>query len=141
MKGLTTHFARPPPPEPGLVSRQNLDTTPLPSLSLPPGGDSNATNAKTESGDNPGASGCGGLYLVPQTLYKLHPDFDRLVAGVLEADRTGCVLFIRAEQAVLEERLARRMTRVLLATGVSPERVLFVPRCANNLVREYEQLS
>ena len=27
------------------------------------------------------------LYLVPQTLYKLHPDFDLLLKGVLEAER------------------------------------------------------
>lgn len=71
---------------------------------------------------------CGALYLVPQTLYKLHPDFDRLVAGVLSADPSGCAVFIRAVEAYMTERVARRMSRTLLAAGVERERVVFVPR-------------
>lgn len=140
MKGLTTYFARPSPPEPGLVTRNLLEMTPLSFKNPPPlGGDSIATSANTASRGNPGALGCGGLYLVPQTLYKLHPDFDRLVVGVLREDQTGCVLFIRAEEAAMEERLARRMTRVLLAAGLSSERVLFVPRCVMSEVVDGEE--
>lgn len=71
---------------------------------------------------------CAALYLVPQTLYKLHPDFDRLVAGVLSLDRSGCVVFIRAVEASMTEMLAQRITESLYDAGVGAERVIFVPR-------------
>lgn len=71
---------------------------------------------------------CGALYLVPQTLYKLHPDFDELVAGVLRLDRSGCAVFIRASEPSMTEMLAQRMSRTLSEAGVGSERIVFVPR-------------
>lgn len=72
-------------------------------------------------------SSCGALYLVPQTLYKLHPDFDRLVAGVLNLDRSGCAVFIRAVEASMTDMLVQRMSRTLSSAGVGSERIVFVP--------------
>lgn len=74
------------------------------------------------------SSSCGALYLVPQTLYKLHPDFDDLVAGVLSLDRSGCAVFIRAFEPSMTEMLAQRMSRTLSNAGVGSERIVFVPR-------------
>ncbi|CAM9840836.1 unnamed protein product, partial [Hapterophycus canaliculatus] len=76
----------------------------------------------------PSASSCGALYLVPQTLYKLHPDFDNLVAGVLTLDPSGCVALIKALETSMTDKLARRMSGALSAAGVRPERLVFVPR-------------
>lgn len=111
MQGLTTRFGRPASPKPGLVSREILGIPPRPS---------------STSDDQRAA--CGALYVVPQTLFKLHPDFDRLVVGVLSADPSGCVVFIRAEEASMTEALAQRMSRTVFGAGVAPERVVFVRR-------------
>lgn len=141
MEGLTTRFARPSPPEPGIVTRDSLGIPPRPnptrvpdeipddaslSASFPPtlrndgGGEAVASN---------GARTCGALYLVPQTLYKLHPDFDRLVAGILRKDLSGCVVFIQAFEAEITQGLARRMSATLRAEGViEPERTIFIRR-------------
>ena len=66
--------------------------------------------------------------MVPQALFKLHPDFDRLVVGVLRADPSGCVVFIRAADASMTEALVQRMSRTVFGAGVLPERVVFVRR-------------
>ncbi|CAN0092911.1 unnamed protein product, partial [Ectocarpus sp. 8 AP-2014] len=158
MKGLTTRFGRPTPSVPGLVTRENLGIPPRILPPAPSGSPSQVSSGgiavATPTGpasleadeapsfaadEEPGRTAvdgralalpptCGALYLVPQTLYKLHPDFDRLVAGVLSADPSGCAVFIRALEAYMTEGLTRRMSRTLLAAGVERERVVFVPR-------------
>ncbi|CAN0374303.1 unnamed protein product, partial [Discosporangium mesarthrocarpum] len=69
------------------------------------------------------------LYLVPQTLYKLHPDFDKLLRGVLSADLTGCVCLLVAGTAGggITERLAGRLRRSLTKEDLI-RRVIFVRR-------------
>lgn len=154
MEGLTTRFGRPASAKPALVTRETLG---IPRLPLKPGDARHPSGftatANTIEGSTAAVSGsgsvqhddvagriasdgerrslppsCGALYLVPQTLYKLHPDFDRLVAGVLRADLSGCVVFIKALEASITEDLVRRMSRTLLAAGVAAERVILVPR-------------
>jgi len=63
MKGLTTYFEHPVSPREG-VGREFFE--------LPADGN---------------------MYLCPQTLYKLHPDFDRLIVGILDGDADGFVVF------------------------------------------------
>lgn len=137
MKGLTTRFTRPPPPKSGLVSRESLGIPPRP-LS-PPGSAPPAFGLDTETASTSSRNdlpedlasrslSCEALYLVPQTLYKLHPDFDTLVAGVLKADVSGCVVFIRAFETVTTEALVGRMSKALLAAGVGFERAIFIGR-------------
>lgn len=83
MKGLTTRFSRPASPKPGLVTRGDMGIPQRPS--------------------------CEALYMVPQTLFKLHPDFDRLVAGILGTDPSGCVgLGTRLQQKAWCEGCRRR---------------------------------
>ncbi|CAM9872834.1 unnamed protein product, partial [Scytosiphon promiscuus] len=155
MKGLTTRFGRPSPAKPGLVTRQKLGIPSRPlsprgedPLSPFAGVEAPAVGEEAGAGAGAGAGAdavgallhgsssrsslspsptCGALYLVPQTLYKLHPDFDQLVAGVLAVDPSGCVVLIRAVQASLTDRLARRMSGALSAAGVRPDRVVIVP--------------
>lgn len=152
MKGLTTRFDRPAPPKPGLITRETLG---IPHRPLVPGDAQQYPGLATTAAEAAAAaaaaaeafrksdetervipdgeqqmlsSSCGALYLVPQTLYKIHPDFDRLVAGVLSLDRFGCVVFIRALETSTTEALVRRMSRTLFDAGVGSERVVFVPR-------------
>jgi predicted O-linked N-acetylglucosamine transferase (SPINDLY family) len=64
------------------------------------------------------------LYLCPQTLFKLHPDFDECLAGILRGDPLGYVVLIRGDfdewTRSLQERLLRSMPDVV-------NRILFLP--------------
>ncbi len=55
------------------------------------------------------------LYLVPQTLYKLHPDFDGLLAEILRKDPKAVVAFPEAQLGEWTEALERRWNRTLTA--------------------------
>lgn len=56
------------------------------------------------------------LYACPQTLYKLHPEFDRVLAEILRRDPDGLLLLIEGRAAewtaLLRERFARTMPDV-----------------------------
>jgi protein O-GlcNAc transferase len=63
-----------------------------------------------------GLSDAEHLYLCPQTLFKMHPDFDLLMAGILRRDPSGRILLIRGhcEQwcIKLKERFRRSIPDV-----------------------------
>ena len=67
----------------------------------------------------------GALYLCPQTLFKLHPDMDALIAGILRADGGGRVVLIEGESSHWRAQLRARLTK---AAPDIAERVLFLPR-------------
>ncbi len=67
------------------------------------------------------------LYLCPQTLFKLHPDFDALLLGILSRDPRGIVVFIDWSFKEFEEQLRIRFARTLSTVA---HRVRFVPRLA-----------
>ncbi len=75
----------------------------------------------------------GAIYLCPQTLYKLHPDFDALLRGILLRDSDGWIVLIAAlfeeftEQ--LRERFARTMPEVM-------HRIKFISPMRNDLFLE-----
>lgn len=65
------------------------------------------------------------LYLCPQSLFKLHPDFDRVMAGILRADQHGKIVLLAGQQPEWTEQLLARLRRTM------PEmldRILFVGR-------------
>jgi CRISPR-associated protein Csy1 len=69
------------------------------------------------------------LYICPQSLFKIHPAMDALLARLLAADPEGIVLFFQAPARALTERFAARMQRALQAHGVEPAGQLkFLPR-------------
>jgi protein O-GlcNAc transferase len=39
----------------------------------------------------------GPLFLVPQTLYKIHPDFDEMLGQLLRASPTGHAIFLEGQ--------------------------------------------
>ena len=99
MRGLTTAFTTPLAPRAGM-SRADFE--------LPP---------------------TGTLYLVPQTLYKLHPDFDELMRRVLLADASG-TSFIAMPVAQLEDWSEQVRARWRERIADVEHRILLVRRMA-----------
>ncbi len=65
------------------------------------------------------------IYLCPQSLFKLHPDFDQIMAGILEGDPYARIAFIAQHASAHVEALRQRWQATL--PGMQ-ERVLFVPQ-------------
>jgi predicted O-linked N-acetylglucosamine transferase (SPINDLY family) len=65
------------------------------------------------------------IYLCPQSLFKLHPDFDRLLGAILEADARGRLVLIEGQQPNFAKLLDERFQRSLPAQR---ERIQFLPR-------------
>jgi predicted O-linked N-acetylglucosamine transferase (SPINDLY family) len=65
------------------------------------------------------------LYLCPQSLFKLHPEFDSYLQGILQADLQGQLILLNVQQGgsqqLLETRFRRTMPR-------EQERITFLPR-------------
>lgn len=71
----------------------------------------------------------GTLYLCPQSLFKIHPDNDRLFAGVLAADPQGTLVFFRDHDEPLTGSYRERLFRALASQGLQGEsRTVFLPR-------------
>lgn len=64
------------------------------------------------------------LYASLQTLYKMHPDFDRALVDILRRDPDGRVLLVAARQEGWNERLRRRLARE--GPDVA-DRIVFMP--------------
>jgi predicted O-linked N-acetylglucosamine transferase (SPINDLY family) len=62
------------------------------------------------------------IYLCPQTLFKVHPEFDALVGGILKGDPQGRVVFIEAKVGAWTQALRERLERSL---GEMAQRVSF----------------
>jgi predicted O-linked N-acetylglucosamine transferase (SPINDLY family) len=65
------------------------------------------------------------LYLCPQTLFKLHPEFDALLAGILRSDPRGLVVLIGAKSSRWVELLAARYRETMPDVA---GRIVFLPR-------------
>src|SRR5207248_4197277 len=65
------------------------------------------------------------LYVCPQSLFKFHPDFDTVLAAILEHDPAGRLVLIEAPHRHWTETLARRLAHNL---GDDCDRVQFVAR-------------
>jgi uncharacterized protein (TIGR03032 family) len=64
------------------------------------------------------------VYLCPQTLFKFHPDFDVVLAGILNADPQGDLILLEGRVPNWTERLKRRFARTL---PDAEHRVRFLP--------------
>jgi protein O-GlcNAc transferase len=63
------------------------------------------------------------IYLVPETLFKLHPDFDLLLKGILANDPQGTAVLIKLKYYPWHEKLLKRFETSL---GQHQEQVLFL---------------
>jgi len=64
------------------------------------------------------------IYGCPQTLFKFHPRFDRVLADILARDPVGLLVLISDIAPTVNALLVKRLAKA----GVPAERVLFVPR-------------
>ena len=67
------------------------------------------------------------LYLFPQSLFKIHPDNDRLLAGVLSRDPDGTLVMFRSRNPFAQAAFQARLDPLLAEYGVSPQRVVMLP--------------
>ncbi len=68
------------------------------------------------------------LYLVPQSIFKIHPDNDALIARVLERDPRGKAVMFAANHRRLTDRFVARLEPHLRERGMSvADRVVFLP--------------
>jgi predicted O-linked N-acetylglucosamine transferase (SPINDLY family) len=67
------------------------------------------------------------IYLVPQSLFKIHPDNDELVAEVLARDSSGVALFFASSHEILTQLFAGRVARAFQRYGLDiHERAIFM---------------
>ena len=67
----------------------------------------------------------GRIYVCPMTLFKVHPAFDRVVAGILQRDAQAWIMFFQDRYSPrLHETLAARFEADL---GAAAERIDFLP--------------
>jgi CRISPR-associated protein Csy1 len=66
------------------------------------------------------------LYLVPQSLFKMHPDNDALIARVLASDPRGIAVMFEANHAESTRRFRARLDAALAAEAVAADRVLML---------------
>lgn len=67
------------------------------------------------------------LYACPQTLFKFHPDFDELLARILQADPQGVLVLLEGRYRIWRETLWRRFETSL---GELRERIRVLPTLA-----------
>jgi CRISPR-associated protein Csy1 len=68
------------------------------------------------------------LYLVPQSLFKIHPDNDTLIAEVLSRDERGIAVLFESSQAAVTQAFKARLGQVLAQSGLDlGTRVRFLP--------------
>ncbi|MDP1559891.1 MAG: tetratricopeptide repeat protein [Pirellulaceae bacterium] len=53
------------------------------------------------------------LYLCPQTIFKLHPEFDAILGSILRADPSGLVMMIKLGQETWRQKLLARFAKTL----------------------------
>ncbi|MGE3724317.1 MAG: tetratricopeptide repeat protein [Candidatus Sericytochromatia bacterium] len=63
------------------------------------------------------------IYLIPETLFKLHPDFDLLLKGILASDPKGTAVLIKHKYYHWHQKL---LTRFETSLGQHQEQVLFL---------------
>jgi predicted O-linked N-acetylglucosamine transferase (SPINDLY family) len=68
-------------------------------------------------------AGCP-FYLCPQSLFKLHPDFDEVLAGILAEDPIGILGLLAPARAEWAERVEQRLDRLFPG---SSRRIFWIP--------------
>ena len=69
----------------------------------------------------------GVLYLVPQSLFKLHPDNDRVFVDVLQRDKDASLVFFNGFEPGVLRVFRERLSRALREAEIPVERALFLP--------------
>jgi len=65
------------------------------------------------------------LYVCGQSLFKIHPDFDGLLEGILQQDGKAQIILFEQRQPLWHQTLQKRFAKTL---GENADRVAFLPR-------------
>jgi CRISPR-associated protein Csy1 len=69
------------------------------------------------------------LYVCPQSLFKIHPDNDRLYLDILAADDKAVIVFFQSEHRQVTQSFSDRITRAMADQGISPRnQIKLLPR-------------
>ncbi len=68
------------------------------------------------------------IYICPQSVFKIHPEFDTIIADILRQDGGGLVYLLRGSSPTLTEALRQRLA---LSAGDVAERIHFLPALSN----------
>jgi predicted O-linked N-acetylglucosamine transferase (SPINDLY family) len=82
-------------------------------------------NQPMDLSDLPGICAGSNIYLCPQTLIKIHPDFDRVMADIHQLDPKAHVVFLEGNSPNWSRRLKQRWESV---EGLDLNRLHFIPR-------------
>ena len=63
------------------------------------------------------------IYSCPQTLFKLHPDFDQIIFDILDKDKKAIVYFLKDKNKVWYKKLINRLSS---NSKYDPNRIIFV---------------
>lgn len=77
-----------------------------------------------------GLPATGALYLVPQSLYKIHPDNDKILTELLKLDPAGTlIMFASDRHRVATTQFIQRLQHAMRMAGVEPEgRARIIPQ-------------
>jgi CRISPR-associated protein Csy1 len=76
------------------------------------------------------------IYMCAQSLFKVHPEMDDLLAGVIAHDPEGVLVFFQAMGRFATESLAGRLQRAFARRGIGPRGQLkFLPRMESGQFR------
>jgi protein O-GlcNAc transferase len=67
------------------------------------------------------------LYLFPQSLFKIHPENDRLLAEVLRRDPRGMLIMFESRNHFAQATFRTRLDRVLEEHGIGQDRLVMLP--------------
>lgn len=81
------------------------------------------------SRDSIGVKADSTLYMCPQTLFKFHPDFDKIIKGVLENDPKGELVLLEGNCAYHTTLIQKRFERTI--PGVL-DRIRIIPRLSHD---------
>lgn len=76
----------------------------------------------------------GILYLFPQSLFKIHPDNDPVLAEILAREPRARLVLFESRHVTITRQFSRRLSATLEARGIStPERITFLPRASHDV--------
>jgi len=76
------------------------------------------------------------LYVCPQSLFKIHPDNDRIYLEILAADDNAVIVFFQSEYKQVTQSFLDRVTRAMVDRGIPPRnQIKFLPRLSPVLFR------
>jgi predicted O-linked N-acetylglucosamine transferase (SPINDLY family) len=69
------------------------------------------------------------LYVCPQSLFKIHPEFDTILARILREDQAARIILVAGNQGGMFEALRRRFERTM---GGDVNRVILLPKLSGD---------